>query len=80
MACILLEAIPAGFRHAWQAQNYAMIVDVAKIQANVLQEDPKLLMWYGQAAVRLSRRRPEEYGEPDVAGCGGGGAASVLWR
>ena len=50
-----LEAIRTGFRHAWQAQDYATIVDVAtKIPENVLQEDPKLLMWHDQATVRQS--------------------------
>ena len=50
-----LEAIRAGFRHAWQAQDYATIVAVAaKIPDNVLQEDPKLLMWFDQATVRQS--------------------------
>ena len=52
-----LEAIRAGFRHAWQAQDYATIVAVAaKIPDNVLQEDPKLLMWFDQATVRQSAR------------------------
>ena len=42
-----LEAIRAGFWCAWQANDYATIVEVAaKIPENVLQEDPKLLMWY----------------------------------
>ena len=51
-----LEAIRAGFRHAWQEQDYVTIVEVAaKIPENILQEDPKLLMWYDQAAVRRSR-------------------------
>ena len=50
-----LEAIRAGFRRAWQARDYATIVEVAgKIPEDVLQEDPKLLMWYDQAATRSS--------------------------
>ena len=49
-----LEAIRAGFRRAWQAQDYVTIVDVAaKIPENVLQEDPKLLMWFDQATIRV---------------------------
>ena len=54
-----LEAIRAGFRHAWQAQDYATIAEVAaKISEDVLQEDPKLLMWSDQATVRrLERER-----------------------
>jgi chromosome segregation protein len=45
-----LEAVRAGFKKAWQERDYAVIVAVAdKIPNNVLEEDPKLLMWYDQA-------------------------------
>ena len=48
-----LEAIRAGFRHAWQTKDYATIVAVGeKIPGGVIQEDPKLLMWLDQATVR----------------------------
>ena len=48
-----LEAVRAGFRRAWQARDYATIISVArKIPENVLQEDPKLLMWFDQALTR----------------------------
>lgn len=48
-----LEAVRAGFKRAWQARDYATIIAVArKIPENVLQEDPKLLMWYDQALTR----------------------------
>ena len=48
-----LEAVRAGFKRAWQDRNYATIIDMArKIPNNVLQEDPKLLMWYDQALTR----------------------------
>lgn len=48
-----LEAIRAGFKKAWQERDYATIIAVArKIPDNVLQEDPKLLMWYDQALTR----------------------------
>ncbi len=51
-----LEAVRAGFRRAWQAKDYATIVEVArKIPDNVLHEDPKLLMWYDQATTRATR-------------------------
>ncbi len=51
-----LEAVRAGFRRAWQAKDYATIVEVArKIPDDVLHEDPKLLMWYDQASTRASR-------------------------
>ena len=49
-----LEAVRAGFKKAWQERDYATIIAVArKIPENVLQEDPKLLMWYDQALTRL---------------------------
>ena len=48
-----LEAVRAGFRKAWQNKEYAVIIRVAqKIPEEVLQEDPKLLMWYDQALTR----------------------------
>ncbi len=53
-----LEAVRAGFRRAWQAKDYATIVDVArKIPDDVLHEDPKLLMWYDQASTRAVASR-----------------------
>lgn len=49
-----LEAVRAGFKKAWQERDYAVIVAVAdKIPSNVLEEDPKLLMWYDQAVTRV---------------------------
>jgi len=48
-----LEAVRAGFKKAWHERDYATIITVArKIPENVLQEDPKLLMWYDQALTR----------------------------
>lgn len=48
-----LEAVRAGFKKAWQERNYGTIIAVArKIPEDVLQEDPKLLMWYDQAVTR----------------------------
>jgi len=50
---IRLEAVRAGFRQCWQARDYRTIIAVAQsIPENVLQEDPKLLMWYDQAVTR----------------------------
>jgi len=47
------EAVRAGFKKAWQDRDYATIISVArKIPENVLQEDPKLLLWYDQALTR----------------------------
>ncbi len=48
-----LEAVRAGFKKAWQDRDYATIIAVAqKIPEKILQEDPKLLMWYDQALTR----------------------------
>ena len=48
-----LEAVRAGFKKAWQERDYATIIAVArKIAEKILQEDPKLLMWYDQALTR----------------------------
>ena len=49
-----LEAVRAGFKRAWQDRDYATIIAVArKIPEKVLQEDPKLLMWFDQALTRM---------------------------
>ena len=49
-----LEAVRAGFKKPWQERDYAVIIAVAdKIPSNVLEEDPKLLMWYDQAVTRM---------------------------
>ncbi len=48
-----LEAVRAGFKKAWQERDYSVILAVAeKIPDNVLEEDPKLLMWYDGAMTR----------------------------
>ena len=48
-----LEAVRAGFFKAYQDQDYATIIEVAKkIPESVLQEDQKLLLWYDQALTR----------------------------
>ena len=50
------EAVRAGFKKAWQEKSesgYRTIIEVAKkIPDKILQEDPKLLMWYDQAVTR----------------------------
>lgn len=49
-----MEAVRAGFKQAWQTGNYQTIVNVAeKIQTTILEEDPKLLMWYNMAETRM---------------------------
>ena len=51
-----IEAVRAGFKRAWQEHDYALIVAVSdKIPNNVLEEDPKLVMWYDQAVTRIGR-------------------------
>ena len=48
-----IEAVRTGFKKAWQERDYSTIIAVAeKIPDKVLQEDPKLLMWYDQAITR----------------------------
>ena len=48
-----LESFRAGFKKAWQERDYATIITAAqKIPETILQEDPKLLMWYDQALTR----------------------------
>jgi DNA modification methylase len=52
-----LEAVRAGFKRAWQDRDYDTIIAVArKIPEDVLQEDPKLLMWYDQAMTRKGEK------------------------
>lgn len=52
-----LEAVRAGFKTAWQDHDYATIISVAgKIPQTVLEEDPKLLMWYDQALTRMGEQ------------------------
>lgn len=49
-----LEAVRAGFKKAWQERDYQTIISVAeKIPSKILEEDPKLLMWYDQAVTRM---------------------------
>ncbi|MDR2548958.1 MAG: site-specific DNA-methyltransferase [Desulfobulbus sp.] len=52
-----IEAVRAGFKNLWQQRTpeaYKAIIEVAeKIPSNVLEEDPKLLMWYDQAVTRM---------------------------
>jgi DNA polymerase I-like protein with 3'-5' exonuclease and polymerase domains len=48
------EAVRAGFKSAYEGQDYKTIVSVAaKLPENVLQEDEKLLMYYDVASMRL---------------------------
>lgn len=48
-----LEAVRAGFGKAWRDREYGTIIEVAKkVPGTVLQEDPKLLMYYDNALDR----------------------------
>lgn len=47
------EAVRAGFKYCWQNRDYETIILVAKrIPSTLLEEDPKLLMYYDQAITR----------------------------
>jgi 16S rRNA G966 N2-methylase RsmD len=47
------EAVRAGFKSCWQERNYETIIEIAeKLPEDVLQEDPKLLMYYDNAITR----------------------------
>ena len=48
-----LEAVRAGFKRAWEERDYDTIVSIAnRISSNVLEADPKLLLWYDSAVTR----------------------------
>lgn len=48
-----LEAIRAGFKQAWGAAEYGIIISVAKkLPRRIVEEDPKLLLWYDTALTR----------------------------
>lgn len=54
MKIIRMEAVRAGFKQCWQNRDYRTIIVIAqRIPEAVLQEDPKLLMWYDQARTRM---------------------------
>ncbi len=52
-----LEAVRVGFKSLWQQRSseaYQTIIQVAeKLPSKILEEDPKLLMWYDQAVTRM---------------------------
>ncbi len=51
-----VEAVRAGFRLAWQQNDYASILEVAeKIPDDILQEDSMLLMWYTNSLTRAGK-------------------------
>ena len=47
------EALRAGFKDAWQKQDHATIVQMAKrVPESIVQEDPALLMYFDAAIIR----------------------------
>lgn len=51
-----LEAIHAGFKKAWEEGNYHLIIQIANhLPDSVLPENDKLLLWYDQALMRISK-------------------------
>jgi hypothetical protein len=51
-----LEAIRAGFKRAYAAQQYKQIVAMAKrLPTAVIEEDEKLLMWVDNATMRIEQ-------------------------
>jgi hypothetical protein len=55
------EAVRVGFEAAWQEGNYRAILEVShKIKNDILEEDPKLLMYRDQAKMRI-----EDFDETD---------------
>jgi hypothetical protein len=51
-----IEAVRAGFKKAYIDHDYQTIIKVAdKLQGDVIEEDPKLLMYYSNAQTRLGR-------------------------
>lgn len=54
------EALRAGFKTAWETQDFQTILDIAaKIPTDVLQEDEKLLMFYDNALTLTSTEEDE---------------------
>ncbi len=51
-----LEAVRAGFKKAWQERDYNAIITTAeKMLSKIIEEDPKLLMWYDHAVTRMGK-------------------------
>ncbi|GHT83383.1 hypothetical protein FACS1894137_04330 [Spirochaetia bacterium] len=51
-----IEAVRAGFKKSYIDHDYETIIKVAdKLQGDVIEEDPKLLMYYSNAQTRLGK-------------------------
>ena len=56
-----LEAIRAGFSHAWKERDYPLIVEVAnRIPARVFEDDPQLMMYADNARLRADAQPRQE--------------------
>ncbi len=53
-----MEAIRAGFKDAWENNNYSIIVEFAnRIPSTIIQEDSALLMYYDNALLMVPNQR-----------------------
>ena len=56
-----LEAIRAGFSHAWKERTYPIIVEVAnRLPARVFEDDPQLMMYADNARLRADAQPRQE--------------------
>jgi len=56
-----LEAIRAGFSHAWKERDYPIIVEVAnRLPARVFEDDPQLMMYADNARLRSDAQPRQE--------------------
>lgn len=56
-----LEAVRAGFSHAWKERNYAVIVQVAnRLPERVFEDDPQLMMYADNARIRAEAGPKQE--------------------
>lgn len=56
-----LEAIRAGFSHAWKERNYAAIVQVAaRLPERAFEDDPQLMMYADNARIRADAQPRQE--------------------
>lgn len=56
-----LEAIRAGFSHAWKERDYATIVQIAeRLPERVFEDDPQLMMYADNARLRAETAPRQE--------------------
>lgn len=57
-----IEAVRAGFKKLWEAQEFASILDIStKLPNDVIAEDPILLMYYDQAMMLSQNNSTEDW-------------------